>query len=73
MRRDTSYVYLGEENGWYKIYYKNTVAYISKKYSKIMQMKASTNDTVEEVIDQGHKLLGTKYVYGAVRYSRRQG
>lgn len=70
---DTSYVYLGEENGWYKIYYKNTVAYISKKYSKTMQMKASTNDTVEEVIDQGHKLLGTKYVYGAVRYHDGKG
>ena len=70
---NTSYVYLGEEDGWYKIYYKNTIAYISKKYSKTMEMKASDNDKVEDVIAEGHKLLGTKYVYGAVRYHDGKG
>lgn len=70
---DTSYVYLGEVNGWYKIYYKNTVAYISKKYSKTTQMEASRDEDVESVIYEGTKLLGTTYVYGATRYHDGKG
>ena len=70
---DTSYVYLGEVDGWYKVYYKNTVAYISKKYSKTMEMEASADDDVENVIYEGTKLLGTTYVYGATRYHDGKG
>lgn len=70
---DTSYMYLGEVDGWYKVYYKNSTAYISKKYSAIMEMKASANEEVESVIYEGGKLLGTTYVYGATRYHDGKG
>ena len=69
----TSYIYLGEENGFYKVYYKNSIAYISKKYSKIDSMQASPDEQVESVIYEGTKLLGTTYVYGATRYHDGKG
>ncbi len=71
--KNTRYAYLGETDGWYKVYYKNGTAYISKKYSKTVEMEASENQTVERVIEEGLKLLGTKYVYGAVRYHDGRG
>ena len=70
---DTSYTYLGETGGWYRIRYKNSEVYVSKKYADATRMKASKNDRVEDVIAVGHKLLGTKYVYGAVRYHDGKG
>ena len=71
--KNTRYAYLGEIDGWHKIYYKNSTAYISKKYTKIVEMEASDDETVERVIEEGLKLLGTKYVYGAVRYHDGRG
>lgn len=71
--KDNGYLYLGEENGWYKVYYKNRVAYISKKYATVTSMPASDNEKVESVIYEGGKLLGTTYVYGATRYHDGKG
>lgn len=71
--KDTGYIYLGEENGWYKIYYLNRIAYISKKYAKLSSMQASPDEDVESVIYEGGKLLGTTYVYGATRYHDGKG
>lgn len=71
--KNTRYAYLGEVDGWYKIEYKNSTAYISKKYAQITEMTASANGTIENVIREGTKLLGTKYVYGAVRYHDGKG
>ena len=71
--KDTRYAYLGEVDGWYKIGYKNTTAYISKKYANIAEMAASSDERVENVISEGTKLLGTKYVYGAARYHDGKG
>ena len=71
--KNTRYSYLGEENGWYKIAYKNTTAYISKKYAEIAEMTPSEDSAVEEVIKVGTGLLGTKYVYGAARYHDGNG
>ncbi len=71
--KDTRYEYLGETGGWYRISYKNSVAYISGKYAKVVKMQASENEVVESVIEEGLKLLGVEYVYGAVRYHDGRG
>lgn len=59
--------YLGTENGWYKTQYRNKIAYISAKYCVFTEMEASGNEKIEAVIAAGCTLLGTPYVYGAVR------
>lgn len=64
--RKTLYAMLGEIDGWYKTYYKNKTAYISKKYCVVVEMESAEED-VEAVIAEGTKCLGVPYVYGAVR------
>lgn len=61
--------YLGEEDGWYRTVYRNRTAYVSAKssYTDLYKMEKG-GDTVEKVIEEGLKLLGTPYVYGATRY-----
>lgn len=71
--KDTCYACIGETDGWYKIYYLNTTAYISKTYAALCGMQASESSAVESVIEEGAKLLGTPYVYGAVRYHDGSG
>lgn len=65
--KNTLFAHLGEENGWIKTRFKNSVAYISKKYCNQVQM-LSASEKIEKVIAEGTKYLGVKYVYGAVRY-----
>ena len=66
---DVSMLCLGTENGFYKTYYKNKTAYVSanEKYTETFTLKRE-NDAVERAIEEGCKLIGTPYVYGAVRY-----
>ena len=64
--QDTYYALAGETDGWYKINYLGGTAYISKNYAENYLM-ATEDRAVENVIEQGAKLLGTPYVYGAVR------
>ena len=64
---DTLYSYEGEYNGWYKIGYRNGYAYISAKYAVLTELTAGDDEQVERVIAVGAQLLGTPYVYGAVR------
>lgn len=71
--KNTLYAYSGESDGWYKTHYKNADVYISKKYCVIVEMQKNENEKVEKVIEQGTKLLGTKYVYGAIRYHNGNG
>lgn len=61
-------MYLGEENGWYKTYYKNSISYISASASntKLVTMEKGSA-TVEKVIETGARCLGAPYLYGAVR------
>lgn len=58
-------------NSWYKVYYNNTVAYVSANtaYSKLVDNNLLLNNQakVNKVIDAGMKLLGTPYEYGAQR------
>ncbi len=68
-------IYLGQVGSWYKTNYKNQTAYISSntKYTKLVKQEKSTNELVEKVIESGCKLLGTTYVYGAVRLHDGKG
>lgn len=65
--KDTLYQYLGGEGGWYQTYYRGKTAYISAKYSVIVEMPAAADESVEKAIEVGAMYLGTPYVYGAVR------
>ncbi len=58
----------GKKDDWYQTYYRGNVAYISarEEYTAIVSMDAASEQT-EAVIEEGLKLLGTDYVYGAVR------
>lgn len=66
--KGTLFAYLGTENGWYKTYYKGEAAYLSSysEYTRLVEMEKG-EETVENVIEEGLKLIGTKYVYGATR------
>ena len=71
--KSTMYALDGATDGWYKTGYKNKSAYISSKYCKQVEMTASEDDRIEAVIAEGTKLLGTAYVFGAVRYHDGNG
>lgn len=71
--KSTMYALDGFSDGWYKTGYKNKSAYISSKYCKEITMLASEDERIEAVIAEGAKLLGTAYVFGAVRYHDGSG
>lgn len=71
--KSTMYALDGSANGWYKTGYKNKPAYISSKYCEVVEMEASSDSRIESVIAEGARLLGTAYVYGAVRYHDGSG
>lgn len=64
--------YYGEADGWYKTYYCGKEAYVKKEYCELFVMEKG-DEAVEKVIEVGVKLLGTPYVYGAVRYHDGEG
>ena len=66
-KKGTMYAIIGKVGGWYKTYYRGKVAYISASFFSVVQMEKSTNQKVENVLLEGYKLIGTPYVYGAVR------
>lgn len=68
-------VLLAKEGGWYRTSYKNRTAYISagKDYTELFEMPLSENDAIEKVIDEGTRLLGFPYVYGATRLHDGKG
>ncbi len=68
MEEDTYYPYFGTENGWYKTTFKGQTAYVSSSsaYTSLVEIPLSS-ETAEAVIQEGYALLGTTYVYGAVR------
>lgn len=75
LEKDTFFAYLGTEKGWYKTYYKGQTAYVSSssEYTAIISMESSSSSAVEKVIEEGTKLIGTKYVYGATRLHDGKG
>lgn len=71
--KSTLYALDGKMSGWYKTGYKNKTAYLSSKYCDCVEMKASEDERIEAIIAEGTKLLGTAYVYGAIRYHDGKG
>lgn len=71
--KSTLYALDATTNGWYKTAWRNQSGYISTKYCQTVHMRASTNVQIEAVVEEGLKLLGTPYVYGAVRYMDSNG
>ena len=71
--KNTLYAYCGKSGSWYKTKYKNRTAYISEKYCTLTEMDKSDDELIESVIESGLNFLGTKYVYGAVRYHDGKG
>lgn len=62
----TMYAIIGKTGNWYKTYYKNKTAYLYASYASVFTLEKEEN-AVESVIEEGYKLLGIPYVYGAVR------
>ncbi len=65
--KNTSYAVIGKIGSWYKTYYRGKVAYISASYVSVFSLE-KTENKVEKAIEEGYKLLGVPYVYGAVRF-----
>lgn len=62
----TSYAVADKTGGWYCVYYRGKKVYLSALYAKEFTLKKSAA-AVEAVLEEGYKLIGTPYVFGAVR------
>ena len=71
--KGTMYAVIGKTGNWYKVNYKNKTAYLYNEYAAVFELEKSTNEKVEKVIEEGYKLLGVPYVYGAVRLHDGKG
>lgn len=60
--------FCGREGNWYRTFYRGREAYVSANevYTEKVNMERAV-EPIETVISLGEKLLGTPYVYGAVR------
>ncbi len=63
---------LGTENGWHRTEFRGKTAYVSAAYTDTLRLPAASEE-VERVIEEGFRLLGTPYVYGAVRFHDGRG
>lgn len=66
-QKGEAYAVLFKKNGWYCVYYRGKKLYFSEKYAEEFRLKKSENEKTEAVLEEGYALLGTPYVYGAVR------
>lgn len=57
----------GRQDGWHRTYFCGKTAYVSAAYCEEVSMPRADGRT-EAVIAEGCALLGTPYVYGAVRF-----
>ena len=71
--KNTSYAVVGQSGNWYKTYYRGKTAYIYATYTAVFEMEESENEQIEDVIEEGYKLIGVPYVYGAVRFHDGKG
>ena len=65
--KGTIYAIIGKTGNWYKTYYRNKVAYVYASYASVFTLEQTQNEQAEKVIEEGYKLIGVPYVYGAVR------
>ena len=68
-----AYAVLEKNGNWYKTYYRGKVAYIYAEYATVFTIEKSKNSEAEQAIEEGYKLLGVPYVYGAVRLHDGKG
>lgn len=68
-----NYAVVGKSDGWYKTYYRGKTAYIYASYAAVLSIAQSDDEAVESVIQEGYKLIGVPYVYGAVRFHDGKG
>ena len=71
-QKNTLYASDGSHGNWYRTWYKGAEAYIYKDYCILVDFE-SAGEEVEEVIAEGTKHMGVKYVYGATRYHNGKG
>lgn len=66
---------VGRSGDWYITRYKNRTAYISAAadYTELRELEKHYSQAVEDVIEEGLRLLGFPYVYGATRYHDGSG
>ena len=72
-KQGTMYALTEKTGNWYKTFYRNQVAYVHTSYVTVFHIEKSKNEDVENVVSEGYKLLGTPYVYGAVRFHDGKG
>ncbi len=72
-QKGETYAVVGKVGQWYKTYYRNKTVYFSASYASVFSLERSDNEEMENVILEGYKLLGTPYVYGAVRLHDGKG
>jgi len=66
--KGTMYAIIGKTGDWYKTYYRGKTAYIHASYASVFTLEKASDETVEDVLEEGYKLIGVPYVYGAVRF-----
>ncbi len=71
--KGTTYAVLGKSGNWYKTYYRGKIAYLHAEYATVFTMEKSDDETIEDVLSEGYKLIGVPYVYGAVRLHDGKG
>ena len=69
----TMYAVTGKIGNWYQTFYRNQVAYIYAEYASVFTLEKTPSEKTESVIEEGYKLLGVPYVYGAVRLHNGKG
>lgn len=64
----------GKRGNWYETFYRGKTAYVSaeEKYTETVKLDTGSEKT-EKIIEEGVKLLGTPYVYGAARLHDGKG
>ena len=73
-QRDTLLAFGGTEGGWLKTWYRGKAAFVSAKTEFTATMSVTpAEESVERVIAEGTRLLGTPYVYGAIRLHDGRG
>lgn len=65
--KNDALTFIGEKSNFYQTTFKEKTAYVSKSYSKIMEIEIE-NEKIENAIDLGATLLGYPYVWGSQRY-----
>ena len=64
--------YAGKSGDWYETRYMGQTAFVHASYAQVVTLEKGS-DTVEQIIEEGLKVLGTPYVYGATRLHDGKG